>query len=83
MKYKYELNSINYLLFDATFWAYKSSENLIVQAGGQQASLEDKAQAVCWHFIEIARIHTQEIHSCLKAFLVSQSAKTKTLNLTN
>jgi hypothetical protein len=43
---KYELNSINYLLFDATFCAYKSPVNLIEQAGGLQASLEDKAHEV-------------------------------------
>jgi hypothetical protein len=30
---KYELNSINYLVFGATFWTYKSTENLIEQAG--------------------------------------------------
>jgi hypothetical protein len=31
---KYELNSINYWIFDATFWAYKSPAALIEQAGG-------------------------------------------------
>jgi hypothetical protein len=31
---KYELNSINYWVFNATFWAYKSTANLIEQAGG-------------------------------------------------
>jgi hypothetical protein len=54
---KYELNSINYLDFDATFWAYKSTANLIEQAGVQLASLENKAQPTCQHFIKTGRIH--------------------------
>ena len=32
LQYKYELNSINYWIFDATFKAHESSENLIKQA---------------------------------------------------
>jgi hypothetical protein len=32
---KYELNNINYLVFDDTFWEHKSTENLIEQAGAQ------------------------------------------------
>ena len=50
-KPKYELNSINYWIFDATFSEHESPAGLIEQAGGLQASLEDKAQAACRHFI--------------------------------
>jgi hypothetical protein len=51
------------LVFDATFIANESPADLIEQAGGQQASLEDKAHAACQHFIKTGRIHKQKIHS--------------------
>jgi hypothetical protein len=50
---KYELNSINYLAFDATFSVFKLPANLIEKVGGLQRSIENfqttYARSRHWH----------------------------------